>query len=86
MKANERQQQIIAVFKGDKSLVLSKRAIITRGEIGYFRNTGKHVGDTLTRLINNGLLKRPKRGYYQLGLKNKRPAPVDPKQTDLFNQ
>jgi len=84
MKPNERQQQILKVFKGDKDLVLSKRAIIARGEIGYFRNTDKHVGDTLTRLINNGLLTRPKRGYYQLGLKNKRPAPIDPNQTDLF--
>lgn len=84
MKPNERQKEILAVFKGNKELTLSKGEIIARGKIGYYHGVLNHVGQTLTRMINNGLLTRPKRGYYQLGLKNKRPAPVDPNQVDLF--
>lgn len=42
----------------------SKKDIIEGTGISYYHNTSKHVGDMLSRLVNNGTLARIKRGIY----------------------
>lgn len=63
----DRQKEILQVFNGDKGKVLSKSVIKEIGGISYYHNTDKHLGDTLTRMVKNGSLKRVSRGKYQLG-------------------
>ena len=83
MKAGERQKQVLSLFGGDKELVIKKSDMIHKHGIRYYHNTQKHLGDVLTRLINNGMLKRTKIGYYKLGLGIKKVF-KDPAQTDMF--
>ena len=83
MRAGERQAQVLKLFGGDKELVITKRDMIHQYGIRYFHNTQKHLGDVLTRLVNNGMLKRVKIGHYQLGLGIKKVF-KDPAQKDLF--
>ena len=61
-----RQAEILETFP-DKETILSKKEIIERGQIRYYFNTEKHVGHTLSRMVNNGLLVRVKKGYYKRG-------------------
>tara|TARA_R100000781_G_scaffold113591_1_gene82413 strand:+ start:13414 stop:13674 length:261 start_codon:yes stop_codon:yes gene_type:complete len=60
----ERQVEILKVFK-DTEEVLSKKEIKERSGISYYYNTDKHLGDILSRMVNNGLLVRPKKGHYK---------------------
>ena len=60
-----RQAEILETFP-NKETILSKKEIIERGQIRYYFNTEKHVGDTLSRMVKNGLLVRVKKGYYKL--------------------
>ena len=59
----ERQSQILKVFEKDQ--VLSKQEIKDKSGIRYYYNTDKHLGDVLTRMVNNRLLERVKKGYYK---------------------
>jgi hypothetical protein len=63
----ERQKQILEVFKGDTKLILRKSEIKVRGNIDYFNNTDKYLGETLTRMVKNGSLIRISIGNYKLG-------------------
>lgn len=67
----ERQKQILKAFENDKFLVLSKQEIKTKARIGYYHNTDKHLGDTLSRMVKNGSLIRLSKGKYKLGSGNK---------------
>tara|TARA_B100001179_G_scaffold217701_1_gene189779 strand:- start:158 stop:412 length:255 start_codon:yes stop_codon:yes gene_type:complete len=81
-----RQKQILATFP-DAETVLSKQEIIERGQISYYYNTDKHVGDTLTRMVKNKLLVRVKKGYYKLGKSTPnhgKPVQKIENQTELF--
>jgi hypothetical protein len=50
----------------------------------YYCNGSKHIGDILTRMVNNGLLERPKKGVYQLRVKPLSTVESDPNQLSLF--
>lgn len=63
---NDRQIQVLQSFKGDYDLVLKKSQIKALGNIRYYANTDKHLGDVLTRMVNNNSLKRVSFGKYQL--------------------
>lgn len=84
----DRQKEIIDVFlKSDKE-VLTKQEIIKLGNISYYYNTSFHAGNTLSRMVNNGLLERVKKGSYKLsGRQNKffkSDVIANPNQTELF--
>ena len=72
-----KQTQILKVFNNDKELILKKSEIIEKGSIYYYYNTEKHVGDTLTRMVKNGLLIHVKIGHYKLGTHIKTKKAVD---------
>ena len=84
----DRQREIIEVFRKSEKEVLKKSEIIKEGKICYYYNTEKHVGDTLSRMVRNGLLERVKIGYYKLSGKHKRRFKKDlienPNQINLF--
>jgi len=84
----DRQKEIIKVFNKSEKTVLHKSEIIELGKISYYYNTNKHVGDVLSRMVKNGLLERPKKGYYKLtGRQNKhfnKDFVNDPNQTTLL--
>lgn len=80
----DRQKEILQVFNGDYELILSKQEIKEKGKIGYYHNTDKYLGETLTRMVKNASLKRVSRGKYKLGSGNK--MIVQPKnQTKMFD-
>ena len=62
-----RQQEITNAFKNNYETILKKSEIIESECISYVNNTGKWVGETLSRMIKNGSLTRVKTGYYRLG-------------------
>lgn len=81
----ERQKQVLKAFNNDKDLILSKSDIKQISGIGYYRNTDKHLGDVLSRMVKNGSLIRVKRGYFQLGQYKKRNTQINnPNQSSLF--
>lgn len=84
----DRQKQIIDVFLISNKDVLSKSEIIKTGGISYYYNTEKHVGNTLSRMVRNGVLERVKKGHYSLtGRQNrffKKDVTEDKNQIDLF--
>lgn len=59
----DRQKQILNVFSKDE--ILSKSEIKEKSGISYYCNTDKHLGDVLSRMVNNGLLERVKKGYFK---------------------
>ncbi len=62
----DRQKEILKVFQNQpKGKVLTKSEIIELGRICYYYNTRKHVGDVLSRMVKNNLLRRLKKGSYQ---------------------
>lgn len=50
----------------------------------YYHNAEKHFGDILSRMVNSGLLKREKKGFYSLLRKEKVNFIINPNQTELF--
>ncbi|MEZ7496489.1 hypothetical protein QO206_13405 [Leeuwenhoekiella aequorea] len=81
-----RQAEILEVFP-DAETILSKSEIIERGQIRYYFNTEKHVGETLSRMVKNGILVRVKKGYYKRGKstpKHGRPVQQIENQIELF--
>ena len=84
----DRQKEVIDVFGNDPDLILSKEQIKKVGQISYYASTDKHLGFTLTRMVNNGKLKRVVRGYYQLGKNykngNGKTIPIPKNQLNLF--
>lgn len=83
MKNNFRQIQILKTFKENKDIILSKSEIKKLSGISYYNNTDKYLGDCLSRMVKNGMLKRISKGKYKLGSGNKRIT--QPKnQTKLF--
>lgn len=62
-----RQKQILKVFEGNKDLILTKSEIKEKGKVSYYHNTDKHLGETLSRMVKNGSLKRTSKGKYKLG-------------------
>ena len=73
-----KQQQILNKIR-EKGEPMTKQDLLIHFGHWYFRNEAKHLGDVLSRMVNSGLLCRPKRGYYYLGSK-----PVPPNQMSLF--
>lgn len=61
----DRQAQIIEIFKDSVKDVLTKKEIIDLGKISYYHNTKKYVGETLSRMVKNGLIERVKIGSYK---------------------
>lgn len=84
-----RQAEILEVFP-DAETILSKKEIIERGQIRYYYNTEKHVGDTLSRMVKNQLLVRVKKGYYKRGSPHPRNGreiqQPDENQIELFKE
>lgn len=79
----DKQKEILQVFNGDKLKVLSKAVIKEFGNISYYNNTDKYLGETLSRMVKNGSLERVSRGKYKLGSGTK--MIIQPKnQTKLF--
>lgn len=61
----DRMQKVLGVFRDDQE-VLKKSQIYELGAPwGYYYKGYKHLGDVLTRMVRNGLLMRPKPGYYK---------------------
>ncbi len=75
------QKYILELFK-DFDEVLKKSEIKERGNIRYYHNTDKHLGDMLHRMVKNKSLERVKHGHYKKAYRS--PEPI-PGQTDLFN-
>lgn len=77
MNIGDRQREILRVFAGNRELVLTKKKIIELGGIGYYCNTDKHTGETLSRMVKSGLLIRVKKGSYKLGTGNKKQVEIE---------
>lgn len=79
------QQDILLVFDG-REQVLKKSEIMERTGLSYHNNSAKHIGDVLTRMVNNGKLERVKKGQYRIarvGAGNRSNRSKD--QLDLFD-
>lgn len=61
------QTDILKAFNCDFDLVLSKKEIKEKSGINYYYNVDKHLGDMLSRMVDNGKLIRVKIGRYKLG-------------------
>jgi len=66
-KKMERQKEILEVFNNNTEIILSKRKIKELGNISYYYNTDKHLGETLSRMVKNNNLIRVSRGNFKLG-------------------
>jgi predicted transcriptional regulator of viral defense system len=62
----------------------TKAEILENVPFGYYHNGMKHLGDILTRMVQNGLLERVKKGVYRNLRNTKIKETINPSQTDLF--
>lgn len=83
---SDRKQRLImneARLKG--GFITKQEAMCIYGVNTYYCNAQKHVGEILTRMVNNGMLERLKPGHFKISEKRmiKSPTP-DPSQKELF--
>lgn len=62
----EKQRKIINLLRANKE-PMSKSELLKHFGHWYYYNASKHLGDILSRMVDNNLLYRPSRGYYALG-------------------
>lgn len=62
----EKQKAILQILR-DHEEPMTKSELLEHFETWYYHNSSKHLGDVLARMVNSGLLHRPKHGYYALG-------------------
>jgi len=86
-KITERQSSIFNFIK-ELDREVKRSEIIDQFSHWYYCNSGKHISDILHRMVNNGLLKKERSGYYQIGdgkSKSKKATEViNENQTELF--
>ena len=79
------QKQAILLDWFNKKKEATKNEIVEAfGDQWYQYNPSKHVGDVLTRMVDKGLLHRPKRGIYKLGPSHQHEN-TNPNQMGLFD-
>lgn len=72
MIAQTKREKVIAyLLTVDKA---TKQEILDNTGITYYYNTEKHLGEILSRLVNNGTLNRVKKGVYEI---NRNPNPPE---------
>lgn len=64
MKPSDHQLQIILYLNKVESA--TKKEIYRNVNFGYYHNWEKHLGDTLSRMVNRGLIFREKKGVYRI--------------------
>lgn len=67
---SSKQQQILSVLRR-KGEAMTKQELLEHFGHWYHHNAQKHLGEVLGRMVGSGLIYRPKRGYYELGVKDK---------------
>jgi predicted transcriptional regulator of viral defense system len=77
------QRAIINIAKANEGIVTTKAAIDALGH-QYYYNAPLHVGESLSRMVKSGILKRVKRGSYLLLQATSKPVIPNPLQTSLF--
>ena len=80
-------QQSILAFVREKGGQVKKSEVVERFGHWHYRNSEKHIGDALSRMVRAGLLKRVSIGIYEYGIGTKqKPAVIatDVNQTTLF--
>ncbi len=80
-------QQLILSLVREKGGRATKEDIVAKFHYWHYVNAKKHIGDTLSRMVNAGLLKRIKPGLYEHGTGTKqKPAVIesDINQVKLF--
>lgn len=63
---SKKQQQILSVLREQKA-AMTKSELLEHFGTWYHHNAAKHLGDVLGRMVEVGLIYRPKRGYYEVG-------------------
>jgi hypothetical protein len=64
MKPSDHQSQIIKYLSTVESA--TKKDIYDNVKFGYYHNWEKHLGDTLSRMVNRGFIFREKKGVYRI--------------------
>lgn len=78
-----KQGKILSLF-ADKETVTKKEVVDLFGHC-YYHNGEKHIGDMLSRMVNNGLLIRIKPGVFKRGMGNRKDKVYNnPSQANLF--
>lgn len=72
-----KSQKIIDYLKTKETATKSELYAIS--DYQYYRNWGKHFGDVLSRLVDNGMLKRVKQGVYSIGEGAKKSEQIEDK-------
>lgn len=63
----KKQKLIINAALQNGGSITKKEAILVPGVDTYYCNERKHVGDILSRMVNNGSLIRIKPGHFKVG-------------------
>lgn len=83
MTLTAKQQLVISILNEQGQA--TKKEIVDaciREGLGNYINTGKYVGETLSRMVRSNLIKRVKKGVYELAPSNK--MNTDPNQLSLI--
>mgnify|MGYP003451038764 CR=1 FL=1 len=70
MKPSDHQSQIIKYLSTVESA--TKKEIYDNVKFGYYHNWEKHLGDTLSRMVNRGFIFRVKKGLFSLTIPKER--------------
>ena len=65
-----REKQIMKLFSLEKTIITKKEITEKLGNT-YYHNGSKHLGDVLSRMVNNGTLIRLKLGVFEIRTKQK---------------
>ena len=78
-------QKLIVQLCQENGGDLTKKQVVERFGHWHYTNEAFHIGNTLSRMVNAGMLIRVKPGVFKIGTGKKiKPSDVDENQTSLF--
>lgn len=82
MKLSTKQRTVLAFIQQHGSITKKEAVIMIGGS--YYHNKEKYVGEVLSRMVNSGILKRVKKGLFEIGDKKETAKGITTDHPKLF--